>query len=68
MVEAAVAGVAGVEACRIEIDRGGPSYTADTVRELLAADALGASPMSSSAPTWPPSSRPGSGSTSCARR
>src|ERR1700676_3150049 len=35
MVEAAVAGVAGVEACRMEIDRGGPSYTADTVRELL---------------------------------
>ena len=33
-VEAAVAGVAGVEACRIEIDRGGPSYTADTVRAL----------------------------------
>jgi nicotinate-nucleotide adenylyltransferase len=35
MVEAAVGGVPGVEACRIEIDRGGPSYTADTVRELL---------------------------------
>jgi nicotinate-nucleotide adenylyltransferase len=34
MVEAAVAGVEGVEACRIEIDRGGPSYTVDTVREL----------------------------------
>ena len=37
MVQAAVAGVAGVEACRIEIDRGGPSYTVDTVRELQAA-------------------------------
>jgi nicotinate-nucleotide adenylyltransferase len=36
VVQAAVAGVAGVEACRSEIDRGGPSYTADTVRELLA--------------------------------
>jgi nicotinate-nucleotide adenylyltransferase len=35
MVEAAVAGVDGVEACRMEIDRSGPSYTADTVRELL---------------------------------
>jgi nicotinate-nucleotide adenylyltransferase len=34
MVQAAVAGVEGVEACRMEIDRGGPSYTADTVREL----------------------------------
>jgi nicotinate-nucleotide adenylyltransferase len=35
MVEAAVEGVAGVEASRVEIDRGGPSYTVDTVRELL---------------------------------
>ena len=38
MVQAAVAGVTGVEASRIEIDRGGPSYTVDTVRELLEAD------------------------------
>ncbi len=37
MVQAAVDGVVGVEACRVEIDRGGPSYTADTVRELLVA-------------------------------
>lgn len=36
MVEAAVAGVPGLEVSRIEIDRGGPSYTADTVRELRA--------------------------------
>jgi nicotinate-nucleotide adenylyltransferase len=34
MVEAAVADVDGLEASRIEIDRGGPSYTADTLREL----------------------------------
>jgi nicotinate-nucleotide adenylyltransferase len=34
MVEAAVHGVAGVEASRLEIDRGGPSYTADTVAEM----------------------------------
>ena len=34
MVEAACAGVDGVEASRLEIDRGGPSYTVDTVREL----------------------------------
>ncbi len=34
MVKAAVGGVAGVEASRLEIDRGGPSYTADTVSEL----------------------------------
>ena len=34
VVSAAVEGVAGVEASRIEIDRGGPSYTADTVSAL----------------------------------
>ena len=31
---AAVGEVAGVEACRIELDRPGPSYTADTLAEL----------------------------------
>lgn len=36
MVEAAVAGVDGLEACDIEVRRAGPSYTADTVAELLA--------------------------------
>ncbi len=34
MVEAAVAGVDGLEACSIEIDRGGDSYTADTLRAI----------------------------------
>jgi nicotinate-nucleotide adenylyltransferase len=34
VVAAAVEGIDGVEASRIEIDRGGPSYTADTVAEL----------------------------------
>ncbi|MDP9452258.1 MAG: nicotinate-nucleotide adenylyltransferase [Actinomycetota bacterium] len=34
MVEAAVAEVAGVEASRLEIDRGGASYTADTLATL----------------------------------
>lgn len=34
MVAAAVDGRDGLEACRIEIDRGGPSYTLDTVVEL----------------------------------
>ena len=34
MVEAAVRGVPGLEASRLEIDRGGASYTADTVAEL----------------------------------
>lgn len=36
LVQAAVAGVDGLEASAIEIERGGPSYTADTVAELQA--------------------------------
>jgi len=36
MVEAATAGVDGVEASGIEIERGGPSYTADTLGQLAA--------------------------------
>lgn len=38
MVRAAVADVEGLEASRIEIDAGGPSYTADTLAALLAED------------------------------
>ena len=38
MVTAAVREWPGLEPSRIEIDRGGPSYTIDTVRELKAAD------------------------------
>lgn len=38
MVAAAVGDVEGLEASRIEIDRGGMSYTADTLAELLAED------------------------------
>jgi nicotinate-nucleotide adenylyltransferase len=38
MVEAAVGDVDGLEASRIELDRGGLSYTADTLSDLLAAD------------------------------
>ncbi len=34
MVEAAVAGVHGLDVGRLEIERGGPSYTADTLRDL----------------------------------
>ena len=34
VVEAAVAEIDGLEASRLELDRGGPSYTADTVAEL----------------------------------
>jgi nicotinate-nucleotide adenylyltransferase len=38
MVEAAVGGVRGLEASRIEIDRGGPSFTADTIEAVMAMD------------------------------
>lgn len=38
MVEAAVGDVEGLEASRIELDRGGMSFTADTLSELLAGD------------------------------
>ncbi len=38
MVEAAAAGWPGLAPCRFELDRGGPSYTVDTVEELLADD------------------------------
>ena len=38
MVAAAVRGHAGLEASRIEMDRGGDSYTADTLQELSGAD------------------------------
>jgi nicotinate-nucleotide adenylyltransferase len=38
MVEAAVEGVDGLEASRIELDAGGMSYTADTLAALLAED------------------------------
>ena len=41
MVEAAVEGVEGLEASGMEIERGGPSYTADTVAELQAQLARG---------------------------
>ena len=36
MAAAAVAGIPGIEASDLELRRGGPSYTADTVEELLA--------------------------------
>ncbi len=38
MVQAAVAGLDGVEASDLELRRGGPSYTVDTLRELAAAE------------------------------
>jgi nicotinate-nucleotide adenylyltransferase len=38
MVEAAVGDVEGLEASRIELDRGGMSFTADTLSALLAGD------------------------------
>jgi nicotinate-nucleotide adenylyltransferase len=43
LVAAMAAEVPGVEASRLEIDRGGPSYTVDTVEELRAAGRAGGS-------------------------
>jgi nicotinate-nucleotide adenylyltransferase len=34
LVQSAAVGLEGIEASRLEIDRGGPSYTADTLSEL----------------------------------
>jgi nicotinate-nucleotide adenylyltransferase len=58
MVEAAVGSVDGLEASRLEIDRPGPSYTADTLEALRAEDAgcelfvvLG-SDAAAGLPTW----------------
>jgi len=58
MVEAASAGLAGIEASDLEVRRGGPSYTADTIEALLddAADrelfvVLG-SDAAAGLPTW----------------
>ena len=53
MVEAAVGTVEGLEASRLEIDRPGLSYTADTLATLLDEDPA-ASCSSSSAATRPP--------------
>ena len=36
MTEAAVRGIAGLEACDLEVRRGGPSYMVDTLAELAA--------------------------------
>jgi nicotinate-nucleotide adenylyltransferase len=38
LVDAAVAGVEGLRACDIELQRGGPSYSADTLAELARVD------------------------------
>jgi nicotinate-nucleotide adenylyltransferase len=38
LVEAAVRETPGLEACSLEIERGGPSYTADTLAELRATE------------------------------
>jgi nicotinate-nucleotide adenylyltransferase len=38
MVEAAVEGIEGLEACAVEIERPGPTYTADTLEALSAPD------------------------------
>lgn len=56
LVEAAVAGIEGVEACALEVERDGPSVTADTLEALAAPDrelflVLGTDAVSNM-PTW----------------
>ncbi|HVX20361.1 MAG TPA: nicotinate-nucleotide adenylyltransferase [Acidimicrobiales bacterium] len=63
MVQAAVRGIPGLEVSRMEIDRGGPSYTVDTVDALRAEAAAAGRPapevflivgadLVGSLPTW----------------
>ena len=58
LVRLAVGDVEGVEVCDLEIRRGGPSYTADTVRELFEEDpsrelyVIVGSDAAAGLPTW----------------
>jgi nicotinate-nucleotide adenylyltransferase len=56
MVAAAIDGVEGLEASRLEIDRPGPTYTIDTVEELAHDDRelflVMGSDVAASLPTW----------------
>ena len=66
LTEALAREIPGAEASRLEIDRGGPSYSVDTAEAVLAA--AGGGPWSSSwswAPIWSPSWDPGTGPRSC---
>ena len=56
MVEAAVGGIDGLEVCGIEVERSGPSYTADTLEALSGPDrelflVVGAD-VAATLPTW----------------
>ena len=56
MVEAAIEGIEGLEVCGIEVERSGPSYTADTLATLSGADrelflVVGAD-VAATLPTW----------------
>jgi nicotinate-nucleotide adenylyltransferase len=56
MVEAAIEGIDGLEVCGIEVERSGPSYTADTLEALSAPDrelflVVGAD-VAATLPTW----------------
>jgi nicotinate-nucleotide adenylyltransferase len=56
MVAAAIDGVEGLEASRLEIDRAGPTYTVDTVEQLARDDRelflVMGSDVAASLPTW----------------
>jgi nicotinate-nucleotide adenylyltransferase len=56
MVEAAIEGIEGLEVCGIEVERAGPSYTADTLEALSGPDrdlflVVGAD-VAATLPTW----------------
>ena len=68
MVEAAVADVAGLEAGRLEIDLGGPSFTADTLAALAEREPGLPSCSRSSATTPPPAWPRGSATRRSSRR
>ncbi len=52
---------------RVDIDRGGPTYTIDTLRDLAPAAARTPTSTSSPAPTRSPTSSPGATPRSCSR-
>ena len=59
LTEALAAEIPGAEASRLELDRGGPSYSVDTAEEVQATPGPGRPCSSWSGRIWSLSSRPG---------
>ena len=64
LTEALAEQIPAAEASRLELDRGGPSYSVDTAEEVRAATPACSTSSWWSAPTWPPSWIPGTAPTS----